>query len=123
MKQWALTLLFALTVLAMPPMSHAQAMENLFDCTLNEGKTPADLLRFRSEYDAAAKADGVEGYELRVMFPIYAATIGSGTFVWVGRFANVDVFAATSKWFRASEWPAKFDELMTCQTSSLWRVL
>lgn len=123
MKQWVLTLLFVFAVLLLPPASHAQAMENLFDCTLKEGKTRSDLLKFRSEYEAAAKADGIEGYTLRVMFPIYAEAIGPGAFVWVGYFANVDVFAATSKWFQASDWPAAFDRLMTCEASSLWRVV
>lgn len=123
MRHVALLLVLALGALVIAPASHAQALENLFDCTLKEGTSPADLLKFRGEYEEAAKADGIEAYELRVLFAIYSGKLGAGSFVWVGRFADVDVFAATSKWFQASNWPAEFDKLMTCEAASLWRVM
>ena len=79
----------------------AERLANYFVCTLKEGKSPQDLLAFKASYEEAVAAAGLEGYELRVHFPIY----------WV------------TTWFRQSEWPGKFRTLMTCADSSLWRVM
>ena len=97
-------------------------MENYFECTINDGKTRADIVAFKTEYEAAAKAAGLETYNLKVLFPIYADT-GNRSFFWYGSFKDFEDLARVSKWFRASDWPAKFQENMTCDGGSLWQAI
>lgn len=102
----------------------AQAnMENYFDCTINEGKTRADIVAFKVEYEAAVKAAGLETYNLKVLFPVYANTESSRSFFWYGSFKDFNDLAKVSDWFQSSDWPAKFQENMTCNSGSLWRAV
>ena len=100
----------------------AQAqLENYFDCTLNDGKTTADLIRFKTEYEAAAIADGIEDYNLKVILPVYSENRKPGAFFWYGSFRDFEHLGTVSAWFNESDWPARFNTLMTCEGSSLWR--
>jgi hypothetical protein len=112
-------------LLAAPASAQAQEqrLANYFFCTLAEGRTPADLIAFKGEYEKAVAEAGLDGYELRVQFPLYADDIGEGKFVWDGSWADFEQMARISAWFEASEWPARFRELMSCERSSLWRVV
>lgn len=101
----------------------AERLANYFFCTLEEGKAMADLVAFKAEYEKAVQVAGLDGYELRLQVPMYNAEIGRDKFVWDGSWADFEQMAAISAWFRASEWPARFDALMTCDRSSLWRVI
>ena len=65
-------------------------MNSLF-CTLVEGKTPADLIAFKAEYEKAVDEAGLAGYELRVPLPAYSSDIGNGKFVWDGSWPRVRV--------------------------------
>lgn len=112
---------FALLAFAGP--ARADGLANYFFCTLKEGKTTSDLIVFKAEYEAAVAGAGLEGYELRLQFPIYGSEIGPDKFVWDGSWSDFEQMHRISEWFRASEWPARFDALMTCDRSSLWRVV
>jgi hypothetical protein len=120
-------ILLASGALALLLASGAQAQEtrlaNYFLCTLAEGKTTADLVAFKGEYEKAVAAAGLKGYELRVQIPMYSDRIGTGKFVWDGSWADFEAMADIDAWFTASEWPARFAELMSCESSSLWRVI
>ncbi len=98
-------------------------LENYFDCTMNEGKTRADIVAFKTEYEAAAKAADLETYNLKVLFPIYADTGRPNSFFWYGSFKDFADMQRVSTWFQASEWPAKFQENMSCNSGSLWRAM
>ena len=105
--------------------SHAASaqpiVENYFECKTNKGVTFADVVAFKNEYEAAVQDAGIEGYNLKVMFPVYHSKIGSGQFTWYGSFANNQVWAEVTDWFNGSDWPPRFFALMTCESSSLWR--
>ena len=120
-------IIFAAIALALLLTSPAQAQEqrlaNYFFCTLAEGKTPEDLIAFKAEYEKAVDEAGLDGYELRVQFPVYSDDIGEGKFVWDGSWADFEQMGRISAWFRASDWPARFRKLMSCESSSLWRVV
>ncbi len=102
--------------------AHAN-LENYFDCTMNDGKTRADIVAFKTEYEAAAQAAGLETYNLKVLFPIYADTGRPNSFFWYGSFKDFADMQRVSAWFEPSEWPAKFQEVMSCNSGSLWRVM
>jgi hypothetical protein len=109
--------------LCLAQTSHAERLANHFVCTLHEGKTPQDLVAFKASYEAAVAEAGLDGYELQVLFPLYVGEYGPGRFVWVGSWADFTEMQRISDWFRQSEWPAKFQALMSCENSSLWRVV
>lgn len=115
--------LFLLLGVPLQAQSQEQRLANYFFCTLKEGKTQPDLIAFLGEYEKAVAEAGLDGYELRVQFPMYSDDIGNGRFVWDGSWADFEAMAKISKWFRGSDWPARFDALMTCERSSLWRVV
>jgi hypothetical protein len=100
-----------------------ERLANYFVCHLAEGKTPADLIAFKASYEKAVADAGLDGYELRIQFPIYWGENDEGVFVWDGSWKDFAAMDRISKWFRASPWPAKFGEIMTCGESSLWRVI
>jgi hypothetical protein len=110
-------------LLTSPAQAQDQRLANYFFCTLAEGKTPADLLAFKAEYEKAVEKADLEGYELRVQFPLYSDDISNGRFVWDGSWPDFEAMARISAWFQGSEWPARFQELMSCESSSLWRVV
>lgn len=110
-------------LVASPALAQEQRLANYFHCTLAEGKTPPDLIAFKAEYEKAVAEAGLDGYELRVQFPLYAEDIRDGKFVWEGSWADFEAMARISTWFRASEWPPRFQQLMSCERSSLWRVI
>jgi hypothetical protein len=101
----------------------SQRLANYFVCTLKEGKTPADLIAFKASYEKAVEKAGLKGYELRVQFPMYWSGRSDGVFVWDGSWQDFEAMQKIDDWFRSSEWPAKFQALMTCSESSLWRVV
>lgn len=115
----------ALITLFVAQMAAAQdqRLANYFVCTLDEGKTRADLMAFKASYEKAVAEAGLEGYELRVQFPLYWGERKDGVFVWDGSWQDFAAMDRISKWFRASEWPAKFDALMSCDESSLWQIV
>ncbi len=104
-------------------MASSERLANYFTCSLNEGKTRADLMAFKASYEAAVAEAGLDGYELRVQFPIYWGKREEGTFVWEGSWKDYAAMDRISKWFRGSEWPAKFQQTMSCGESSLWQVV
>jgi hypothetical protein len=110
-------------LLTSPAGAQESRLANYFSCTLTEGKTRADLMAFKVEYEKAVDEAGLEGYELRVQFPLYADDIGDGRFIWDGSWGDFEDMAEISAWFQASEWPARFQKLMSCESSSLWRVV
>ena len=97
-------------------------LENHFQCKTIEGVTFADVVAFKNEYEAAVQAAGFDGYNLKVMFPVYHSQIGGGQFTWYGSFTSNKVWADVSDWFNSSEWPARFNAIVSCESSSLWRV-
>jgi len=110
-------------MLSWPAQAQDQRLANYFFCTLAEGKTPPDLIAFKAEYEKAVEQAGLDGYELRVQFPLYSDDIGNGKFVWDGSWADFEAMGRITAWFEASEWPARFQKLMSCESSSLWRVV
>ena len=104
------------------PLAAKPMLENYFQCRTNDGVTFADIVAFKNEYEAAVHEAGIEGYNLKVMFPVYNGKIGGGQFTWYGSFASHENWVEVIYWFRASEWPARFDEKMHCESSSLWQV-
>lgn len=122
MKTVASTLALVLG-LCLAEASHAERLTNLFECTLHEGRTPQDLVAFKASYEEAVAEAGLDGYELRVHFPVYGSGYGPGKFVWEGSWADYAEMQRIVDWFRQSEWPAKFQALMSCENSSLWRVV
>jgi len=113
----------AVMLIGLAPAQANTYLENHFKCTLNEGKTRADLIAFRAEYAAAVEASGLADYSLAVMFPIYAGDIHPGGFTWIGRLGDFENLQKISTWFRATEWPAKFQHLMSCEESALLQVV
>lgn len=101
----------------------AERLSNYFICKLADGKTPADLVAFKDEYEKAVAEAGLTGYELRVQFPIYWDEREQGSFVWDGSWDGYEQMEKISAWFQASEWPARFQAMMNCSGSSLWRVV
>ena len=120
MKTFAMAL-FIVLVAAQAASANTERLANYFICTLNEGKTRADLLSFKASYEAAVEQAGLAGYELRVQFPLYSSDLD--VFVWEGSWKDYAAMDRISKWFRGSEWPAKFQQTMTCEESSLWQVV
>lgn len=118
----ALALLLALG-LAQAAAADGERLANYFVCRLNEGKTRGDLIAFKKNYEKAVADAGLDGYELRLQFPIYWGQFDGETFVWEGSWKDFAAMSKISAWFRGSEWPAKFDALMTCKDSSLWNVI
>ncbi len=118
-------LLFVVLVLgaAAAQADDSVRLANYFVCTLEEGKTRADLMKFKVGYEEAVAAAGLDGYELRLQFPMYWGGADGDNFVWEGSWKDLQEMDRISKWFRQSEWPARFDELMACKNSSLWRVV
>lgn len=112
-------------VLGLAPEAAAdgERLANYFVCRLNDGKTRGDLMAFKSSYEKAVADARLDGYELRLQFPIYWGQFDGETFVWEGSWKDFAAMSRISTWFRGSEWPAKFDELMTCKDSSLWNVI
>ena len=102
---------------------HAERLGNYFICKLADGKTPADLVAFKDEYEKAVAEAGLTGYELRVQLPIYWDKREQGSFVWDGSWDGYEQMAKISAWFLASEWPTRFQEMMDCAGSSLWRIV
>jgi hypothetical protein len=118
----------ALVLLLALGTAHAAAADdgriaNYFVCTLKDGKTTADLVAFKASYERAVEDAGLDGYELRLQFPMYWGEYADGKFVWDGSWKDFAAMQRISTWFRASEWPAKFDALMSCEDSSLWRIV
>lgn len=117
-------LLFGIALaLCLAAPAQAERLANYFFCQLNEGRTVEELVAFKAEYEKAVAEAGLDGYELRLQFPMYNAEIGRSKFVWDGSWADFAQMARIDDWFRASEWPARFDQLMECERSSLWRVV
>lgn len=114
-------LLVGALVISSHSASAQPILENYFECKTNEGVTFANIVAFKNEYEASVQAAGFDGYNLKVMFPVYHSSIGSGQFTWYGSFADNKVWAEVGDWFNASEWPVRFNALMTCKSSSLWR--
>ena len=66
-------------------------MANYFFCSLVEGKTPADLLAFKAEYEKSVPPrPGSTGYELRVQFPLFFNDVRNGRFIWDGSWTDID---------------------------------
>jgi hypothetical protein len=93
------------------------------DRPLVEGKTSADLLAFKAEYEKAVEEAGLDGYELRVQFPLFFNDIRDGRFVWDGSWTDIEEMGRITAWFEASEWPARFPKMMKCDSNSLWQVV
>ncbi|MGH0030461.1 MAG: hypothetical protein ACQGVC_11770 [Myxococcota bacterium] len=101
----------------------SERLANYFTCSLKDGKTRADLMAFKASYEEAVAEAGLEGYELRLQFPLYWGERKDGVFVWEGSWKDYAAMDRISKWFRASEWPARFQQTMTCGESSLWQIV
>jgi hypothetical protein len=121
----ALAIVTAFSIVAIAPAASAdgERLANYFTCTLKAGKTPADLLAFKASYEKAVAEAGLDGYELRIQFPLYWGERSDGAFVWDGSWKDFEAMHRISEWSRASEWPAKFQALMSCGESSLWRIV
>ena len=101
--------------------AHSVPLENYFRCSLNEGKTLADAVQFLRAYQAAVN-EKWDDYPVKILRPQYSEYGGPGKFVWFGGFDSADM-EDIRNWFRASEWPSRFQETMTCESGSLWERL
>ena len=108
-------------LLLLSSFAYAEPLENYFQCSLNEGKTMADAVQFLRSYQAAV-GEKWDDYPVKILMPMYSEYAGPGKFVWFGGFDSADMHEIGT-WFRGSEWPARFQEVMTCGSSSLWRRL
>ena len=110
-------------IVSSPVHAQDQRMANYFFCSLVEGTTPAALRAFTAEYEKAAEEAGLDGYEIRLQFPLFFSDIRNGRFVWDGSWTDIEEMGRISAWFEASEWPARFPKMMTCESNSLWQVV
>jgi hypothetical protein len=122
-KLVATALIVAALVASQAALANSERLANYFTCSLNEGKSRADLMAFKASYEAAVAEAGLDGYELRVQFPLYWGERKAGVFVWEGSWNDYAAMDRIAKWFRGSDWPAKFRQTMTCGESSLWQVV
>lgn len=114
-------LLAGVVLLGVAMSTNAAPLENYFECSLNDGKTMQDAVQFLRSYQAAVK-EKWDDYPVKILMPVYSDYRGPGKFVWFGGFDSSDMHDITT-WFQGSEWPERFEQVMTCGSSSLWRRL
>jgi len=103
-------------------VAHGATLENYFACSLVEGKTVADVVALKNAYQADLTAR-YKGYTVKVLVPMYVGDEMAGAdVVWFGTFQSADLDSILT-WFRASDWPAKFNAVLKCSTSSLWTAM
>lgn len=110
-------------MVASPVQAQDRRMANYFFCSLVEGQTPADLMAFKAEYEKSVEKAGLDGYQLRVQFPLFFEDVRPGRFIWDGSWTDLTEMARITAWFEASEWPARFPKMMSCDSNSLWQVV
>lgn len=83
MNKRTLSLLGGLFSVAIAGAAHADAMLQLWDCELNEGKTRAELREVSVAWTEAARAiEGAEGLEAYLNYPV-SGNVGDGEFTFV----------------------------------------
>ncbi len=102
--------------------AHA-AFVNDFHCTLNEGHDLQKLFEFQQEWMQAARENGFdEGYETRVLLPVYNVDTRTEPLriLWRGEFKDGDQLGRMMDWFLTDPWAARFRKVMECEEASLW---
>lgn len=118
MKRIALALVFAM--LSAP--AWGATLENRAVCSLNEGRTLAELTRYRDDFQAAAAEAGIVDYRIRVLIPRYAGDIVPGRVIWAGTHP-ASQFDAVGRFYRSHEWASKLRALVTCSDVSMWEIV
>lgn len=105
------------------PAAAKPMLENYFECKTKDDVAISEVIAFKEDYEAAARAAGFDEYNVKVMFPIYHDKLGGGRFTWYGSYSNYGVWAEVNEWFGQSEWPARFYAIVECESSSFWRAI
>ena len=109
-------------LLAMSAGVNARVLENYFSCSLADGKTIADVVALKNAYQAELDKT-YPTYKVKVLIPTYVGSeMSDADVVWFGTFDSADLDSIMN-WFPASGWPARFDNVLSCSTSSLWTVM
>ena len=99
------------------------ALVNDFDCALNEGYDLPKLLEFQQEWMQAARRQGFdESYKTRVLLPAYNDNTRTRplNFTWRGEFRDGEQLGKMLDWFLTDPWAGKFQQVMECESASLW---
>ena len=110
-------------LLSLFPCIANAAFVNDFNCTLNEGYDLPKLFEFQQEWMQAARENGFEeGYETRVLLPVYNDDTRTQplSFVWRGEFKDGDQLGQMIDWFLTDPWAVRFRQVMECEEASLW---
>ena len=121
----ASTLAFAIALVTIASSSARADVQEVFVCTLNEGKTMEDLMKVADEFKAAIQnIEGGKDYSATILTPI--ASQDMDTVIWVGRMPSFPAMAAFNDAYGASEvsedLSEDFEDVSDCQSRSFWRI-
>ncbi len=121
----SLTLVSALAVLGLGSTLAQADSQEVFICSLNDGKTIEDLMKVASEFKASiGSLKGGKDYQAHVLTPIASQDLS--TVVWVGRMPSFASVAAFNDDYTASDvskkMDPKFEAVADCQSRSFWTI-
>jgi hypothetical protein len=114
----------ALLLAGLGSTAGADTVQEVFICTLKDGKTMKDLMKVVDEWQSVITSMKSGGpYEAWLLTPIAADDLSS--VVWVGQTPDMVSFGKLTDEYDASkagqEITAKFQRVVDCDSRSLWR--
>jgi hypothetical protein len=123
MKKCKFASLAALLMFLFTAPAYADAVLHIWQCKLNDGKTPADVVAVSSDWLKAARSmEGGADLEVSLEFPI-AADAGDGDFSFVLVAADTRTWGIFNQDYvdsPAGEADEAWGEVATCSKSSMW---
>ena len=112
-------------IVAAPANCAASTANEVYVCKFHDGKSMPDLLAVIEEWKAVIKTmDGGDTYSASILMPIASDDLSS--IVWVGEAPDAATLGSLADQYATNdsgrEVNAKFGEVITCQSRSLWRV-
>ena len=124
-KRLVLILVSVFALVSMSPTLAHATTEEVFICSLNEGKTMEDLMNMASQLVKAIrdlKSGGA--YQAQILTPIASQDLS--TVIWIGLMPDFATLAAIDDEFDASAVAKKLNsmisEILDCESRSFWQV-
>jgi hypothetical protein len=101
-------------------------IQTVYMCSLNEGASYEQLMKFEKTYVAELKKlKGADNFSVRVTTPIAAQAAIGKDFFWVGEVPDWDSYALMANAYETSKSAqkagAEFMKIARCSSTSMWQ--
>ncbi len=112
--------------LALSSIAAQADARDFFKCKLVEGAKQETMEKVAADYMALVRKEGIKGYSMELLWPMYSQDISRGTFYWSGTAPTAAKIAGMEEFWGDSDANKdirkRFGDIARCESGSIYMV-